>query len=58
MSRGNGEGLCSGDKVMQIRNNYDKEFSWISAGLPDISDVQVIIIIFDGREIVYIMASG
>jgi len=44
-----------GDKVMQIRNNYDKEVFNGDIGRIDgiYPDVQEIIVRFDGREVVY-----
>jgi len=44
-----------GDKVMQIRNNYDKEvFNGDIGRIAGIyADVQEIIVMFDGREVVY-----
>lgn len=45
----------TGDKVMQIRNNYDKEvFNGDIGRIAGIyAEVQEIIVMFDGREVVY-----
>jgi len=47
-------GFRVNDKVMQIRNNYDKEvFNGDIGKITKIADEQALVISFDGREVVY-----
>jgi len=59
--QGAGEALCIGDKVMQIRNNYDLEVFngdiGIVTGVSDEGEDKVLLVDYDGRTVRYPLES-